>query len=76
LSYHVTMTETVGSRQVGTVAHPGFTDHNAALIYACRLIKEGRQDVAISDGHRRIGGAELEACCAGIKQLTADLRAV
>jgi len=48
-----------------------------ALAHACRMLSEGRPDVAIQDGRGlNITGPNLVACCKGEKKLTADLRAI
>jgi hypothetical protein len=52
-------------------------DLAGALAFARTLIAGGKALVVIDDGNgHRITGAELEACCAGQKTLTDDLRAV
>ena len=48
-----------------------------ALAHACRLLSEGKTDVAIQGGDgRSIGGEELAACCRGEKTLTENLQVV
>jgi len=51
-------------------------DLAGALAFAKQLIADGKDLVTIDDGNgNRITGADLAACCAGSKTLTADLRA-
>ena len=48
-----------------------------AVAQACRLIDEGKSNVAIrDDAGKSIGGDELIACCLGDKEINADLVAV
>jgi hypothetical protein len=52
-------------------------DLGGALAFARTLIANGKSFVTIDDGNgHRITGADLDACCAGQKTLTDDLRAV
>jgi hypothetical protein len=48
-----------------------------ALAHACRLLDEGKKNVAIHDERKNsIAGDDLLACCKGDKEITADLKAV
>jgi hypothetical protein len=49
-------------------------DVQEALTHACKLLAEGKPNVAIQDGTgRRISGDDLVACCNGDKAISPDL---
>jgi hypothetical protein len=70
----VTYTVTCKIKDDAELLEVDFESIDAALEHARSSFAKGMRFVAISDGRRnKISGAELEACCRGVKVLTNDL---